>query len=59
MWIWKGVEIGWCTSRTIGGQKEGRKIYWTFEEKNVPNIPRFYYGNDVCYEIPRTISLRK
>ena len=26
------------------GEKEG-EIYWTLEEKNVPNIPRFYYNN--------------
>ena len=38
--------------RPEGGEKEG-KIYRTLEEKNVPNIPRFYYGNNVCHEVCR------
>ena len=38
--------------RPEGGEKEG-KIYWTLEEKNIPNIPRFYCGNDVCHEVRR------
>ena len=38
--------------RPEGGEKEG-KIYWTLEEKNIPNIPRFCCGNDVCYEVHR------
>ena len=38
--------------RPEGGEKEG-EIYRTLEEKNVPNIPRFYCGNDVCHEVPR------
>ena len=32
--------------RPEGGEKED-EIYWSLEEKNVPNIPRFYYRNDV------------
>jgi len=38
--------------RPEGGEKEG-EIYWSLEEKNVPNIPRFYYGNDVYHEVHR------
>ena len=34
------------------GEKEG-EIYWTLEEKNIPNIPRFYCGNDMCYTVYR------
>ena len=34
------------------GEKEG-EIYRSLEEKNVPNIPRFYCGNDVCHEVRR------
>ena len=37
--------------RPEGKEKEG-EIYRTLEEKNVPNIPRFYCGNDVCHEVP-------
>ena len=36
--------------RAEGGEKEG-EIYRSLEEKNVPNISRFYCGNDVCHEI--------
>ena len=36
--------------RAEGGEKEG-EIYRSPEEKNVPNISRFYCGNDVCHEI--------
>jgi len=32
------------------GEKEG-KIYQSLEEKNVPNIPRFSCGNNMCHEI--------
>ena len=38
--------------RLEGGEKEG-EIYWTLEEKNIPNIPRFYCGNDMCYTVYR------
>ena len=38
--------------RPEGGEKEG-EIYWSLEEKNVPSIPRFYCGNDVCHEVHR------
>ena len=38
--------------RPEGGEKEGY-IYRSLEEKNVPNIPRFYCRNDVCHEVPR------
>ena len=38
--------------RLGGGEKEG-EIYWTLEEKNVPNIPRFYCGNDMCHTVCR------
>ena len=38
--------------RPEGGKKEG-EIYQTLEKKNVPNIPRFYYRNDVCHEVQR------
>jgi len=38
--------------RPEGGEKEG-KIYWSLEEMNVPNIPRFYCRNDVCHEVCR------
>ena len=38
--------------RPEGGEKEG-KIYWSLEKKNVPSIPRFYCGNDVCHEVYR------
>ena len=38
--------------RPEGGEKEG-EIYRSLEEKNVPNIPRFYCGNDVCHEVHR------
>ena len=38
--------------RLEGGEKEG-EIYRTLEEKNVPNIPRFYCGNDVCHAVHR------
>ena len=38
--------------RPEGGEKEG-EIYRTLEEKNVPNIPRFYCGNDVCHAVRR------
>ena len=37
--------------RPEGGEKG--EIYWSLEEKNVPNIPRFYCGNDVCHEVHR------
>ena len=33
--------------RAEGGEKEG-EIYRSLEENNVPNISRFYCGNDVC-----------
>jgi len=36
--------------RPEGGEKEG-EIYQTLEEKNVPNIPRFYCKNDVCHAV--------
>jgi len=29
------------------------KIYQSLEKKNVPNIPRFYYRNNICYEVCR------
>ena len=38
--------------RPEGEKKEG-KIYWSLKEKNVPNILRFYCGNNVCYEVHR------
>jgi len=38
--------------RPEGGEKEG-EIYRSLEEKNVPNIPRFYCGNNVCHEVCR------
>ena len=38
--------------RPEGGEKEG-EIYQSLEEKNVPNIPRFYCRNDVCHEVCR------
>ena len=38
--------------RSEGGEKEG-EIYWSLEEKNIPSIPRFYCGNDVCYKVRR------
>ena len=38
--------------RPGGGEKE-REIYWTLEEKNVPNILRFCYRNDVCHTVWR------
>ena len=44
--------------RPEGGEKEG-KIYWTLEEKNIPNIPRFYCGNDVCHEVRRNNIVQK
>ena len=55
------VDLEGCRNRMVyikdywrpeGGEKEG-DIYRTLEEKNVPNIPRFYCGNDVCHEVPR------
>ena len=36
--------------RPEGGEKEG-EIYRSLEEKNVPNIPRFYCGNNVYHEV--------
>ena len=44
--------------RPEGGGKEG-KIYWSLEEKNVPNIPRFYCGNNVCHEVCRNIVVQE
>ena len=38
--------------RPEGEEKEG-EIYWSLEEKNVLNIPRFYCGNNVCHEVRR------
>ena len=38
--------------RPEGGKKEG-EIYRSLEKKNVPNIPRFYCGNNVCHEVCR------
>ena len=38
--------------RPEAGEKEG-KIYQTLEKKNVPNIPRFYCGNNMCHEVRR------
>jgi len=38
--------------RPKGGEKES-EIYQSLEEKNVPNIPRFYYGNNMCHEVHR------
>jgi len=38
--------------RPKGEEKEG-EIYQSLEEKNVPNIPRFYCGNDVCHKVRR------
>ena len=34
-------------------EEKEREIYWTLEEKNVPNISRFYYRNDVCHKVHR------
>jgi len=39
-----------------GGEKEG-EIYWSLEEKNVPNIPRFYCENNACHEVHRNIVM--
>ena len=44
--------------RPEGGEKEG-EIYWSLEEKNVPSIPRFYCGNDVCHEVHRNNVVQK
>jgi len=44
--------------RPEGGEKEG-EIHWSLEEKNVPNIPRFYCGNDVCHEVCRNIVVQE
>ena len=44
--------------RPEGGEKEG-EIYRTLEEKNVPNIPRFYCGNDVCHAVRRNNDSEK
>ena len=44
--------------RPEGGEKEG-EIYRSLEEKNVPNIPRFYCGNDVCHEVRRSNVVQK
>jgi len=44
--------------RLEGEEKEG-EIYWTLEEKNVPNIPRFYCGNDVCHAVCRNNNSEK
>jgi len=38
--------------RPGGGGKEG-EIYRILEEKNVPNIPRFYCRNNVCHAVRR------
>ena len=38
--------------RPEGGEKEG-EIYRNIEEKNVPNISRFYCRNNVCHEVCR------
>ena len=38
--------------RPKGGEKED-EIYRSLEKMNVPNIPRFYCGNDVCHEVHR------
>ena len=55
------VDLEGCRNRMVyikdywrpeGGEKEG-EIYQTLEEKNVPNIPRFYCGNDVCHAVRR------
>ena len=44
--------------RPEGGEKEG-EIYRSLEEKKVPNIPRFYCGNDVCHEVRRSNVVQK
>jgi len=44
--------------RPEAGEKEG-KIYQTLEEKNVPNIPRFYCGNNVCHKVCRNNVVQK
>ena len=36
--------------------EEGEKkeeIYWSLEKKNIPNISRFYCGNDMCHKVRR------
>ena len=35
------------------GEEKDSKIYQSLEEKNVPNIPRFYCRNNVCHEVRR------
>ena len=44
--------------RPEGGEKEG-EIYRSLKEKNVPNIPRFYCGNDACHEVRRNIVVQE
>ena len=55
------VDLEGCRNRMVyikdywrlgGGEKE-EEIYQTLEEKNVPNIPRFYCRNDVCHAVCR------
>ena len=38
--------------RPEGEEKEG-EIYQSLKEKNIPNIHRFYCGNNVCHEVHR------
>ena len=35
----------------LGGREKEGEIYQTLKEKNFPNIPRFYCGNDVCHAV--------
>ena len=41
------------------GRKKESKIYWILKEKNVPNIPKFYCGNNVCYKVCRNNVVQK
>ena len=40
------------------GKKEGN-IYQSLEKKNIPNIPRFYCGNNMCHEVCRNNVVQK
>ena len=58
--IWR--QIGWYTSRTTGGRKEGRKkerYTGVLRKRTFPRSPDFTVGTMCAVKYARTMSLRK